>query len=285
MPDVLRPGFPTMHANFRTRPAAACGVLRSLVSAAWLLTATGFLLTPALAFAQGQTRDWNQLRQALLNTYQTNQTALVQEQQVLLASGATSEQFQAWQQQNAARFAAQQRRAQRISLLSVWEQLPDPGSAVVPAGASPALAAFLQERDGLAAAHVRLHNRRARALPTDATVQEVLQNQQDEAALFDRQQSAALVAQAQQAQVLAQQSAGQLAPLPPPLQIPAGATPQLAAYLTVRDALARAQIQLRNQYVGTDAATRQTVLEQWQQQNAPALQRLQALADALAQTH
>ena len=221
--------------------------------------------------------------QALTAVYQAEQSALWQEQQALTDGGATPEQVEAWRQQAVPRFAAQGRRAQRLALLQAWDQLPAPGAATIPADASPALASFLQTRAGLFQAHVRLHNQRAQALPADATVQEILQSQQDEADLFAQQQAAALAVQARQAQVLAQESADRVIPLPPPLQVPVDASPPLAAYLAARDALMRAQIQLQNQYAGADPDMRQAALAQWQQQNAAALAQLQALAIALGQ--
>lgn len=267
------------------RPAVSRRLRQSLVSAGWLLAATWLLPRPAPARADDQMSDPDQLRQTLLVAYQEKQIALAQEQQALSDSGATPEQIQAWQLQNVQRIAAQQHLAQRISLLGAWDQSPPPGPATIPVGASPTLGAFLRDRTGLAHARAALHNQRVQALPADATAEEIVQGQQEETAQFAQQQAATLAAQVQRAQNLAQESARRVAAMPPALQIPAGATPQMAAYLVARDQIMRAQVQFRNQYAGADPAARQAALEQWQQQHAAASEQLHVLADALAQTH
>ena len=128
-----------------------------------------------------------------------------------------------------------------------------------------------------------LHNQWAQSLPTDATADEIIERQQAEAALFMQQHAAELTSQSQTAQALAQESAGGVSPLPPPLQIPAGATPQMTAYLVVRDQLIRADLQVQNQYAAAAPAVRQAALQRWQQQNAGLFQQLQQLAQALSQ--
>jgi hypothetical protein len=84
--------------------------------------------------------------------------------------------------------------------------------------------------------------------------------------------------QAQRAQTLANESARQPLPVPPPLSIPPGSSPQMAAFLTFRDQLIREQITFSNQYVTATPDVRHAAVVQWMQQNASRFQQVQALA-------
>ena len=246
----------------------------------WLIV--GFISFVTVHLVRGQDADLAEQRQVLLTIFQAKQSALMQDWQSLVTSGATDAQIEAWQQQNAPLIAAQQQRAQLLSLLSSWDQLPVPGRAVVPDGASPTLAALLQAGATLRLASVQMHNQWAQTLPVDATADEIMARQQQEAALFQQQNATTLATQSQQAQTLATESAGAVLPMPPPLQIPPTATPQLAAYLVASDQLMRAGLALQNQYAAANFAVRQAAFEQWQQANANLFAQLQRLAQALS---
>lgn len=244
------------------------------------LTAFMALASAASAVAQGD--DLAAQRQTVLAEFQAVQSPLMQERQALLAGGATSEQLQAWQAQTAPRLTAQQRRADLLALLAAWDLRPVPKPATIPAGASPALAKLLQAVAKLQAASVQSHNQWAQSLPTDATAEEIRARQQQEATLFRQQHQAELASLARQAQALATDAAGQLRPVPAPLQIPADATPQLSAFLVARDELMRADVAMQNQYAGADPAMRQAAIQLWCQQNASRLEQLCQLAQALS---
>ena len=236
----------------------------------------------ASVHAQGQDGSSESQLQTLLSIYQAKQAGLLQERQALLASGATPEQWQAWRQQNAQRFAAQQRRARTMALLSAIRPRPQPGTALIPAEASPTRAATLTTQATLANARAQIHNQLVQALPANATADQISQLFQQERQWVEQQHGAELDLLPQLAQALANESSVRVVPMPPPLQIPVDATPQMSAYLITRDQLMRAGTQLRNQYAAADPATRQAALQAWRQQNASALQQLQREAQALA---
>ena len=233
---------------------------------------------PMVTLAQ----DGTSSQQATLAAYQTEQTALFQERQALIAQGASQAQLQAWRQQNASRFAAQEQFAQTMSAQSATQPAPLAGEAVIPAGASPTLAAFLTARATLANARAQIHNQLVQSLPANATAAQLDQTRQQEKQLFQQQYGAELQQQAMQAQALAQELGQPVLPAPAPFQIPADATPRTAAYLTARDQMIRSRVQLLNQYATADPATRQAALEQWRQQNVSSFQQVQQLAEALA---
>ena len=203
-------------------------------------------------------------------TYQQEQRALAQEMQGLLAQGATPQQVQAWQAQNAVRLAAQQQRAQDMAAASLTAWMAHPLSMIsevqIPEGASPEMTDFLTTRADLHNRLAQLHN--AQTPNADAT--------------FQQQNQAEIQAQTQRAAVIATQATPQAAlPVPPPLVIPADATPQVRAYLVLSDQLMRERIALINQYVSSDPVTKNAALLQWQQQNADRFKQLQSLMSNL----
>jgi hypothetical protein len=117
----------------------------------------------------------------------------------------------------------------------------------------------------MANARAQIHNQLLNALPLEVNDAQISQMQQSEVQLFQQQQGANVQLQAQRAQTLANESAQQPLPVPPPLVIPPGSTPQMVAFLTLRDQLMRWQIQLQNQYVTAAPAVRDVALQQWQQ--------------------
>jgi hypothetical protein len=69
--------------------------------------------------------------------------------------------------------------------------------------------------------------------------------------------------------------------MPPPLVIPPNDSPQMKAYLIVRDQLTRDRIQTMNQYRAANREVQAAAMQQWQHQNADRLQHLRDLAQAL----
>ena len=216
-----------------------------------------------------------------LGAFQQEQQALVQEWQTLVSQGATQQQITAWRQQNAARFQAQQQRAQALSLASALRPVPAlPDN--IPANVSGTLKDFMTTRARLLNARVQLHNQLLQALPSEATQAEVDAMQQQEEQILQQQNAGDLQLQGQQAQALAAQSASQPLRVPGPTVLPANATPRLRAFVAARDPLIRAWAQLWNQYLTADPATRQAAMQQWRQQNAGQIQQLAALAQDLS---
>jgi hypothetical protein len=142
----------------------------------------------------------------------------------------------------------------------------------IPANASPEMKEFLQNQATL------------------ADKMELLRSQGPNGTLNPqmfaqfRQQNADLLArQSQLAKIIAQQQTKNTLSAPPPLQIPPKASPQLAAYLKLRDQIMRDQIAFMNQHKTDDLATRQAAMQKWRQENATRLQQLQQLTQALTQ--
>ena len=102
---------------------------------------------------------------------------------------------------------------------------------------------------------------------------------------FQAQNAAAIKAQAKRASLLAAQAASQPLPTPPTLVIPAGASPQMQAFLILRDQMMRGYVALWNQYLNADPSVRDQAMEQWRQQNAASFQALQQMAQQLAQSN
>jgi hypothetical protein len=231
-----------------------------------------------------------------LTEFQQQRQALFQQWQTLVSQGANDQQLQAWQQQNAPQFQALQQMAQALAAQSALEPMPliqqvniPPNASGIPANASGipsnlsgTLGDFLTAQAGLANAYAQIHNQLLQALPSEVTQQQVTAMQQQEAQTFQQQNAADLQLQAQRAQALAAESASQPLPVPGPPVIPPGASPQLQAFLTARNALASDRAQLWNQYLTADPATRDAAMQQWQQQNAGSLQQLRALAQELS---
>ena len=165
---------------------------------------------------------------------------------------------------------------------SALEPQPLPGPPNIPANASSTAKDFLTTRAALANARAQIHNQLLNALPMEVSDVQISQMQQSEGQLFQQQQGANLQLQAQRAQTLANESARQPMPVPPPLSIPPGSSPQMVAFLTARDQLMRDQITFSNQYVAATPAVREAAMEQWTQQNASRVQQVQALAQTLS---
>jgi hypothetical protein len=216
-----------------------------------------------------------------LQTYQQEQLALGRERQTLVSQGATQQQLEAWRQQNAARFQAQQQLAQALALASALQPMPVAKGVNIPANASGTLKDFLTTEATLANARAQIHNQLLQALPSGAS-QEISAMQQQEGKIFRQQHAGDLQLQQQRAQSLATESASQPIPIPGPAVIPSNATPQLKAYLTAQNALAIDRAQFWNQYVTADPAVRQAAMQQWRKQNADRLQQLTGLAEALS---
>jgi hypothetical protein len=222
--------------------------------------------------------------QATLQAFQQEQQVLAQSFSAMLTLNPTPQQMEAWQQQNAAALANQQQLALDMADESALEPMPVMTQPNIPADASPTLQAFLTTQAALVNAGAQIHNQLLNALPLDVSEEQISQMQQSEDQLFQQQQGATIQLQAQQAQALANESARQPLPVPPPLVIAPGSTSQLAAFLTLRDQLMRAQIQLQNQYVTADPSVRDAALQQWRQQNDALFQQLQQLAQNLSAT-
>lgn len=220
--------------------------------------------------------------QTTLQAFQQGQQALTQSLQALLAQNPTPQQMQAWQQQNATSLANQQQLAQSLAADLALQPLDVVVMPQIPANAPQAVKDFITTQVALANARAQIHNQLLNALPVEPSDDQIRQMQQSEVQLFQQQQGANLQLQARQAKALANESAQQPVPLPPPLVLPPGTTPQMAAYLTARDQLMRDRINYFNQYVTATPAAREAAMAQWMQQNANRFLQIQALAQQLS---
>ena len=249
----------------------------------WLLAA--LLLCPGrLLFAQAAAPAATATDSAdavtLLQDFLQQQQALAQSYQTLLQQGATSQQIQAWQTANAAVLQQQQERAVALAAYSAVQPLAYVYEVNVPAGASQTMDDFLMARADLFNRYVELHNQAVASAQAAGTTS----SESDVQAAFQSQNAAELQAQAQRAQAIAAEPATQPLPVPPPLVVPPGTSPVMAAFLVLRDQLARQHIALWNQFVGQSVAIRDAAIQQWQQQNQASFQQMQQLAQQMAQT-
>jgi len=211
------------------------------------------------------------------------QQSLFEQREALIDQGATQEQLAAWRRQNASKFAALRQQAQSLSNASALRLRSTNLQPHIPANASPAMKDFLTAQASLANARAQIHNQLVQAMPANATSEQVSKMQQQERQIFRQQHGADLQTQQQRDQALAADSPPAARPVPPPLHIPADASPQLAAFLTTRDQVMRSKIQLQNQYASAAPAARQAAMKQWRQQNAHLLLQMQQQAKTLAQ--
>jgi len=216
-----------------------------------------------------------------VQAYQQEQQALSTEMSALFSQGATQQQIEAWQTQNAPRFAAQQALAQQMAAESALQPMPDMGQPNIPANASPTMKDFLANQAALINARAQIHNQLLSALPAEVTLDQVSQMQSQEMQLFQQQQAQQISNQQQQATTLAAESANTPIPVPSSASIPANATPQMQAFLNLRFQLMHDQIVMLNQNIGVDTQTRNQAIQQWMTQNATRMQQLQTLATNL----
>ena len=209
-----------------------------------------------------------------LQTFQQEQGELAQEWLTLVAQGATQQQLDAWRQQNAGRFQAQQQLAQTLATASALQPMPVAARVDIPANASSTLTDFLTTLATLATARGQIHNQLLQAMPAGATQEQVNAMQQQEMQIFRQLHTGDLQLQQQRAQILDAESGSRPMPVPGPPVIPTNATPQLRAYLTARNALASDWTRVWNQNVTADPASRQAAIQQWQQQNAGRFEQL-----------
>ena len=262
---------------------------RQISGPGWMGLLAGLVLSGmgGVMFAQGlsQTGEVSPLASGsspTLAQFEQERQALAQEWQVLVSQGATQQQLEAWRQQHAAQFQAQQQLAQALALASALQPMPVGTGVNAPANASSTLRDFLTTQASLADARARIHNQLLQTMPSGATQEQINAMRQQERRIFQQRHAGDLQLQGRRAQALAAESASQPIRVPGPAVIPPGATPQLQAYLAARNALASDRAQLWNQYLTADPATRQAAMQQWRQQNASRLEQLSQLAQDLS---
>lgn len=238
--------------------------------------------TPSIQQAPqpGPAQQTSEQYQATLQAFQREQLALMREKQALVKQGATDQQLTAWQQQNTARLSAQAQQAQAIAAGAVSQPVPVNAKPNIPADASPTLRDFLTTQAALANARAQIHNQSLQATSSSRGGPQDSQMQS-----FQQQHAGDLQLQLQRAQSLSDAAAQTPLMVPKPRTIPSDATPELIAYMTLRDQLMRERIQVRNQYISADPAALEAALQQWRQQNAERIQQLSQKAQNLAQTN
>ncbi len=260
--------------------------LRHASGRGWVGVFTGFVLGGSL-FAQvvtqpgviSSTASGSSIKMA---QFEQEQLALNQEFQSLVSQGATAEQLEAWQLQNPPEFEVHPQLAMAVAVASALKPLPVIEWVVFPANASTTMQDYMTTRATLANAFAQIHNQLLQGMLPVATEAELGTMQGQEQQTFVQQNAENLQLQNQQAQAVAAASTSVAAPILGPPAIPAGASPQLQAYLTAQNALANAQAQVWNQYLMADPTTAQAAMQQWAQQNADSFQQLKQLAQDLA---
>ncbi len=223
---------------------------------------------------------------ATLQAYRKEQWALSNQEQALVAGGATPEQLETWHQQNASLFALQQRRAESMATASAVQLRTANGQPNIPADASPALRAFLATQATLVNARTQFHNQlvqQAAASGQSLTFAQLAQIEHQENQLFQQQNSALINLKAQQARALANAAAPMMRAGSAQPRIPANATPQMAAFLTTRYQIMQGLIQTSNQQANAAPAAREAAMQNWYKQNAGRFAQLQQEARNLSE--
>jgi hypothetical protein len=247
------------------------GVLSLANLAAQVPNNVGGVPASSIGGVSSQVSSSQQALQAILQ----QRRALLGQELALRNQGADEETIQSWRQQHASELTSLDQQLQAWSASQPRLMMRPIRSAPIPADATPEMKEFLTNSATLANSRAQLHNQ---AVASGGDVDEETISQQ-----WREQNSALLQRQQQLAQIVAQQQAQQPMSVPAAPQIPAGASPQLTAFLTARNALMQQQAQLHNQYLTADPATRQAAMQQWRQQNSAQFEHLQQLAQALTQ--
>jgi hypothetical protein len=253
-----------------------------------LVLSGGFTLFGNVAFGQS-TSPVSSSAPTLAQTVFQEQQTLGQEEQLLFSQGATPAQLAAWRVQNASSFLTLQANAAILGAQNEVQPFPLVMDITVPAGASTEMSEFLTVCADMTNDFVQIHNQQIQAIPASviqslaqspAAMAIVLGVEQSENTTFERLDALLLKAQQGRAQDLASPPAALL--LPPALLIPASATPQMAAFLTLRDQIERSQVAIWNANISGGQANVNAALFQWEQQNAASVAELAELAQAIS---
>lgn len=255
----------------------------------WKLTFVVFASLVLVTTAFGQTTDSASTDtstaapapSATFVTFQQEQTALNEELDALVAQGATQDQIDAWQQQNAARFQAQVERAQEMSADAAKQPMTYVTEVAIPDGASQELVDLLVTGANLYNSFVEIHNELISDPTASTTDPDTLA--QTEVTLFQQQNGADLADQAGQVKVVTSQEAKKPLPVPQPFTVPAGTDAELAAFLTIKNQIERQDILLHNQYCAGATARVDAAILQWQNQHPALFQQMTQMAQDLAQ--
>lgn len=241
-----------------------------------ILIAGSFLLAAKCGFAQ--TSAPSALLQAFQNEQETLRSTLS-----TLESNSTPEQLASWHLLHAARLHAQDDRAQLVAAYADFKSLSFVLNVDIPDNATPELESFLVARANLHNQWAQLHNSLtggvAVSLATDAAIDKT------EGTLFQQENASALKTEDQLSRQVAEESARQPLEIPPPLEIPADASPEQSAYLIAQDQYERDEITAHNQACTGDRAQLDATLEEWHRQNAPRLEQIRQMAEALTATN
>jgi transcriptional regulator with XRE-family HTH domain len=212
---------------------------------------------------------------SLISSYLQDRVTLAQSRSELMAQqGVTEQQIENWEQANAPGIAELQQIAKAAAQASDFSPLPLLRSVGTADGDSSAVTDFLTSRTRLYNTRAQIYDQLLQELPSNPSRWDIAKMRIKVEQTFQQQEAASLQAQVQYVQALANAYRSQPIPTPPPVAIPANAASQLQAYLTQRSALAASRAQLLNQYLNADTATRSAAIQQWEAQNAPAIQQM-----------
>ena len=236
---------------------------------------TGSMFTSGTSPTSGATTSGTDM------TFQEMQQSLAQGWQNLQAQGASTDQVNAWLQQNASLIATCRQQAQKAGDASALQPLPIVPAVSTTAGLSGVTgtgADFNATQVNLAnALPARLHNR---LLLTSTNASQL---RQEELTIFQQQHGADLALQVSRSQFMGSNFGSHALPMPLPLTMSPQATPRQKLYLVARDTLMRSWITMWNQVASADQATRQAAIAQWQQQNASRIAQLKNLLSPASQ--
>jgi hypothetical protein len=221
--------------------------------------------------------------QSVLQTLIQERQTLAQQASAFFGQGTvTPSSLEEWQNQHVSEIQALQQNAQLLGAQSEMQPIPYITEINIPDDASPDMVDFLTTQATLANGLAQIHNQHVQnvsATSGSVSLDAMTQVENDEATQYQQQYATQIQAQRQRAQVLSTTITS--LPIPGPLVIPASATPQMSALLTLRDQLVRSQVQVWNQNLTSDTATRNAAMDSWHQQNAANFKQLAQLAQNL----
>lgn len=212
--------------------------------------------------------------QEILTAFLSTQATLWASRQQLMSQNPSIEEIQTWYQQHATELTAQQQRAQMIAAALPRHYLICVRPIYFPAGASQTVKDFLVAKSNLSNLRAQIYNQQLQSTG------EVNDSQVE--ATFCTQNAGAVMQQVDRAQSLTREFTNRQNTMPPPLSLPANASPDLIAFLRLRDQVLRERIKIIKQHAADSSEVSSAALQQWDQQNRTRLQQMQQQAQVLA---
>ncbi len=256
-----------------------------LSSSIWAQSTDSPSGTDSPSASTGLNADLTQSIETFSREVSGGQTALDQAADQLIAQGASETELMAWEDRNAPAFELQWERMNLLSAKQSFLPMDYVLEIRIPEDAASEMEDFLVGRANLQNLYAEVHNdlilQNSQAMtPESAAILEITQQE-----IFVQQNALALQKQTTLAIKLGDEASHETWDMPPPLTFPRDATPQIIAYLTVRNEIEQGQVAVHNRFCAGSQAQLETAVAQWNEQHADLLRKGNQLAQALAQTN